>query len=119
MTTLIASLSAGKGTWIHVGKLIDSGDFDKVILVTNQWGKDNYKNEKNAELIVIDAYKPVEENMKILEEALKDKIDDTEVAVNFISGSGNEHMSILSTLLKLGLGIRLVIADEEGKVKVI
>jgi len=36
------------------------------------------------------------------------KTDDTEVAVNFISGSGNEHMSILSTLLKLGLGIRLV-----------
>jgi len=117
MTTLIACLSTGKGTWGHVGKLINSKKFEKVILVCNQWSKDNYQNEKGAEMVIIDGYKPLEENLAILEPTLKEKVTDTEVALNMVSGSGSEHMAVLSALLKLGVGIRLVVAGDGDEVK--
>lgn len=117
MSTLIACLSTGKGTWTHVQKLINSGKFENIILVCNQWTKENYQNEKGADMIVVDGFKGVEENIAILEPALKEKVKDTEVGLNMVSGNGVEHMALLSTLLKLGLGIRLVVADEEGSIK--
>ena len=45
---------------------------------------------------------------------LKGKIKDPEVDVNFISGTGREHMALMSALLKLGVGIRLVAITKEG-----
>ena len=42
------------------------------------------------------------------------KIKDSEVAVNFVSGTGKEHMALLSALLKLGIGIRLLALTKEG-----
>ena len=46
---------------------------------------------------------------------LKNKVSG-EVAVNFISGAGKEHMSLISALIKLGVGFRLVVSDE-GKIE--
>ena len=43
-----------------------------------------------------------------LKQLLKDKISDFEVAVNFVSGSGKEHMALLETVLEMGLNFRLV-----------
>ncbi|MBU1975334.1 MAG: hypothetical protein KKG59_02925 [Nanoarchaeota archaeon] len=118
MTTLIACLSTGKGTWGHVGTLVNSGQFETMILVTNQWSKDNYQNEKEADLVLIDAAKPIADNVAILQAELKGKLEgETEVAFNMISGSGAEHMAILSALLKLGVGVRLIAANEEGDTK--
>ena len=37
-----------------------------------------------------------------------------ETAVNLISGDGKEHMALLSALLKLGVGIRLIALTKEG-----
>lgn len=116
MATLVACLSTGKGTWAQVQALINSGNFDKTILVCNQWTKDNYQNE-NAEMILINSDKPLEENLKLLELSLKEKVTDIEVGLNLVSGSGIEHMLVLSALLRIGTGIRLVIADEKGEVK--
>ena len=47
-------------------------------------------------------------------QGLKDKISDTEVAVNVISGTGKEHMAIISAILKMGLGIRLIALTKDG-----
>ena len=47
MTTLIACLSTGKGTWGHVNRLIEDGKYEKVFLITNDYGKENFnKNDK-------------------------------------------------------------------------
>ena len=37
-----------------------------------------------------------------------------EVAVNIVSGNGKEHMAIISALLKLGVGIRLMAVTKDG-----
>jgi len=43
MTELVACLSTGKGTWGHVSRLIADGTWEKIILITNDFGKENFK----------------------------------------------------------------------------
>jgi len=114
MTELIACLSSGKGTWGHVAKLISDQDWEKIYLLTNDFGKENFKTEKKFEFILIDENKPLSDLIEDIRKKLKEKIQGTEVALNFISGSGKEHMAILSALLKLGVGIRLVALTKDG-----
>jgi len=115
MTTLVACLSTGKGTWGHVARLIADEDWEKVILITNEFGKENFKLEKkNVELIVINSMKHLPELVEEVKKALEGKIKGTEVALNLVSGSGKEHMAVISALLKLGLGIRLIALTKEG-----
>ena len=42
------------------------------------------------------------------------EITDLEIALNIVSGEGREHMAVVSALLSLGLGIRLVALSKEG-----
>ncbi len=115
MTSLVACLGAGKGTWAEVKKLIESESWDKVFLVTNSFGREKFTAEK-AEFIVIDDFQAPQPIAAVIISQLKGKIIDTEVALNISSGSGNVHMAILSALLKLGLGIRLVsIVNEKAE----
>jgi len=113
MTALVACLSTGKGTWNEVIKLIQSDKFEKIFLITNKFGKETFKNDKVC-LVEVDSskdYKALIEDIKV---ALQGKIVDTEVAVNLVSGTGKEHMAIMSALLQLGLGLRFVVASEKG-----
>lgn len=114
MTSLIACLSTGKGTWSSVIQIIRRQEWDNVFLVTNQFGKENFKSDRPVEMIVIDENMPLEEMVSEIRKGLSGKISDFEVAVNLISGSGKEHMAILSAVLKEGLAVRLVSADEQG-----
>lgn len=114
MTTLIACLSTGKGTWGHVSQLIAQQEWEHIFLVTNGFGKEKYTNEKEFTPIVIDNLKTAAELSQDIKTALEGKINDTEVALNLVSGSGNEHMAVLSAVLQLGLGVRLVVAGQEG-----
>jgi hypothetical protein len=114
MTELIACLSIGKGTWGHVARLMNDGKWERVFLITNDFGKQNFKNESNADMIVIDQNKSIADIRDDVYNQLKDRIKGTEVALNFVSGTGEEHMALLSAVLKLGVGIRLVALTKEG-----
>src|SRR3989338_4773770 len=97
MTDLVACLSTGKGSWIEVAKLINNYDWRNIFLITN------------------DVNKGTESIKKIIQEALKEKISG-DVAINMTSGSGVEHMAMLSALMNIGVGIRFVMAaDSEIK----
>ena len=57
------------------------------------------------------------QRLKELRDEMKGKLDgklDGEVAVNFVSGTGREHMALVSALLQLGVGIRLIALTKEG-----
>ena len=114
MPTLVACLSTGKGTWGHVNRLIEEESWDKVILITNEFGKENFNKKDNIELIPVNLSAEMHELIKEIQTILKEKIKDTEVAVNFISGTGKEHMALISALLKSGLGIRLIALTKDG-----
>lgn len=108
MTELVACLSTGKGTWTEVIKLIKVEKWEKIFLITNLFGKENFNPTNKTELIVIDDRKLLPDLVKDIMNALKDKLIGPEVALNLLSGAGKEHMAVLSALLKLGFGVRLV-----------
>ena len=48
-----------------------------------------------------------------MHEALKDKLK-TEVALNIVSGTGKEHMALLSALIKCKVRFKLMSLTKEG-----
>ncbi|MDP3728449.1 MAG: hypothetical protein Q8R18_03255 [bacterium] len=115
MTDLVACLSTGKGSWIEVAKLINNHEWKNIFLITNDFGKEKFSSQKEVKCIIIDVNKGTESMKKIIQEALKEKISG-DIAINMTSGSGIEHMAMLSALMNLGVGIRFVMAaDSEVK----
>lgn len=114
MTDLVACLSSGEKSWAHVDRLIKEQDWKKVFLITNDFGKKNFKPDKEAEFIEVDFQKPVFELIEDIRRGLNGRLTDLEVALNIVSGNGKEHMAILSALLKLGVGVRLMAVTKEG-----
>ena len=113
MTDLIAFLSTGKGTWGHISGLIKGEKWDKVYLLTNDFGKEKFTAEENTELIIINSNASEEELRDEIAKILKEKVKD-EIAVNFISGSGKEHMALIGALMKSGVGFRFMVSTKEG-----
>ena len=114
MTELVACLSTGKGTWGHVGRLIADGKWEKIILVTNDYGKENFNKDEKTEFVAVNMNQGMLELRDEIYNNLKEKVKGTEVAVNFVSGMGKEHMALISALLKLGVGIRLMALTKNG-----
>ncbi len=114
MTDLVACISSGEKSWAHVERLIKEENWSKVFIITNDFGKKNFRPGKQAEFIVVDFQKPVSQLIEEIRKGLNGKITDFEVALNLVSGNGKEHMAILSALLKLGIGIRLMAVTKEG-----
>lgn len=114
MTDLIVCLSSGENSWAHVGRLIKEQDWDKIFVITNDFGRNNFKVDKDIEFISVDFQKPVFELIEDIKKRLLGKVADFEIALNLVSGGGKEHMAILSALLKLGIGIRLMAVTKDG-----
>lgn len=114
MPELIACLSTGKGTWGHVGRLVQDPQWDKILLITNEYGKENFTKNDKTEFLVVNANQGLKELREEIYIKLKEKVTGTEVVINFISGSGKEHMALMSAVLKLGVGIRLVALTKDG-----
>ncbi len=119
MTELIATLSSDGSAWPHVKKIIEEQPWEKVFLVTSSsTKKSDFKSNKEVNFIVTDINKPVAELIKDITIQLKEKIKGMEIALNLVSGTGKEHMSVLSAIMKLGLGFRLIAATKEGIVEI-
>ena len=114
MTSLIALLSSGKGTWAHVEQLIEKQEWDSIFLITDDFGVQKFQPKKPVNYIIIDSNKFLKDLTEDIRKQLENKIPDTEVALNIISGTGKEHMATLSAILKLGLGIRLTALTPDG-----
>jgi hypothetical protein len=123
MAHLIACLGSDKETWNDVNAVIQSGFFDRVYIITNDFGAQHYvkpvvKSDVRINIVRLNFAKASEELVPELYVVLKkhfleDKIQDLDIAVNIISGTGKEHAIVISTLMKLGYGIRLVDLDKD------
>ena len=118
MVSLIALLSSGQGTWGQVGNLIKLNNWDKVYLICNEFAYENFKinyfhfsTPPKILKLKFNENNPNQTFQNLAKFFTKD-IKDFEVALNFTSGSGIEHMAVLSATLKAGLGIRFVYAQE-------
>jgi len=114
MTDLIACISSNKGANAHVEKLIAGENWEKVYLVASVENKEHLISHEKVETILVDNKKMLSDIILDLKKSLKDKVKMMDTAVNIISGDGKEHMALLSALLQLGVGIRLVAFTKEG-----
>lgn len=110
---LVCLLSTGKGTWAQVAGLMTHGEWDKIVVVGSDFAKD-FKHEKEFEFIKVDLSKKIKDLKEELSEKLKSKFNGTEVALTIASGSGKEHMALISALLHLPVGIRFAALTKEG-----
>ncbi len=109
---LVALLSAGKGTWSQVAGVINQGEWDKIILIGDNFAK-QFKSEKDFEFIETTSSRIMDLKQEI-HKKLQGKIKGTEVALTIASGTGREHMSLISALLALPVGIRFTALTMDG-----
>jgi len=110
---LIALLSTGKGTWGQVSGLMKYGEWEKIILIGNEFAK-KFTADKEFEFIEVDLDKKLLDLKEEFSKKLKGKIDGTEVALSIASGDGKEHMALVSALLNLPAGIRFAALTKDG-----
>jgi hypothetical protein len=110
---LIALLSSGKGTWGQVAGLMNHGDWEKVIIIGDEFSK-NFTHDKKFEFIKVNLSQRIKDLRDEISSKLKGKINGTEVALSIASGTGKEHMAIISALINLPVGIRFAALTREG-----
>ena len=109
----IALLSTGPGTWGQVAGLINQGDWEKIILIGDNYAKE-FSSSKPADFIVIDTNAPLKELKEEISKKLKSKISGLEVALSIASGSGKEHMALISALIDMPAGIKFTALTKDG-----
>ena len=111
---LVAFLGNDKKNWGQVTALINRGEWEKVILVKSK-SAESFPKSENCEIIEFNTDKPMLDLKNEMLEKLKSKLaGDFEVALSIASGNGKEHMALISALLSIPVGIRLVVYTKEG-----
>jgi hypothetical protein len=110
---LVAFLGDDKENWGQVNGLINRGDWEKIILVKSKSSED-YESPKNADIVLVDTSKSLLELKEDIVNKLRKKFEGFDVNVSIASGTGKEHMALISALLSIPVGIRLVVFTKNG-----
>lgn len=110
---LVALLSSGQNTWAQVSGLMKYGEWEKIFIIGDEFAK-KFSHEKNFEFIKVDLSKPLKDLREEFSKKLKGKFSGMEVALSIASGSGKEHMALMSALINLPIGIRFAALTKEG-----
>jgi hypothetical protein len=110
---LVAFLGDDKENWGQVNGLINRGDWEKIILVKSK-SSEEYESPKDADIVLIDTSKPLLDLKEDIVNKLRKKFEGFDVNVSIASGNGKEHMALISALLSIPVGIRLVVFTKNG-----
>lgn len=111
MTDLIACCGNDKGLK-HLELLIEKQDWNNVVVVSSE--KVVLNCSKKIDFISVDSKKQLSELSLELRQKLRGKLTDFEVGVSLFSGSGKEHMALMSALIQSGIAIRFVAITPDG-----
>ena len=93
--------------------MINRGEWDRIILVGDNYAKEFYSG-KDVEFLTIDLEQPLKELKEEFSNKLKPKISGIEVALSIASGSGKEHMALISALIDMPVGIKFTALTKDG-----
>ena len=110
----VALLSSGKGTWGQIAGLVRKGEWEKIILLGPSYAKDFKLEGTGFDFIEYDSEKSLTSLKEDFLKKLKGRFDGTEVALSIASGSGKEHMALVSALLSVPVGVRFTALTKEG-----
>jgi len=111
---LVALLSSGKGSWAQVAGLMKYGEWDKIVVLGDDFAKQNFSHEKEFEFVKVDLSKRIKDLKDDLMKKLKGKFKGTEVALTIASGDGKEHMALISAIINQPMGVRFAALTKEG-----
>ena len=110
---LVALLSSGKGSWAQIAGLIKNGEWEKIILLGDKFAE-KFTCEKPFEFININLEQPIAVLKDEFLKKLKDKFSGLEVALSIASGTGKEHMALISALLSVPVGVKFIALTKDG-----
>jgi hypothetical protein len=110
---LVAFLGKDKENWGQINALIGRMDWERIILVKDK-ASDDFPASKGCEFVAINSEKPLLEIKQEIIDKVKGKLGGLEVALSLASGNGKEHMALISALLSIPVGIRLVVFTKDG-----
>ena len=110
---LVAFIGGDKENWGQIAGLIKRGEWENVLIVKSKQ-VDDFPKPNNGEIITLNTDVPLLDLKKEMMETLKPKLKDFEVALSLASGSGKDHMALISALLTIPVGIRLVVFTKNG-----
>ena len=110
---LVALLSSGKGSWGQVAGLINRGEWDNIILIGSEFAE-KFTTDKKHEFVKVNTSAPIKELKEEIIKKLKPKLKGTEVALSIASGDGKEHMTLISALLGVPVGVRFTVLTKDG-----
>lgn len=111
---LVAFIGKEKETYGQISALINKFEAEKIILVKNSETKDFPQNEKCEIINVTSENDLISLKEEISENLRKYLLTEFEVALSLASGNGKEHMALLSALLSIPVGIKLVAYTKKG-----
>ena len=110
----VAFIGEDEKNWGQVSALINRVDAEKIFLVVAK-GVNGFPKNLKCEVINVDTGKNLIDLKQEIVEKLKGKLKgEFEVSVSIASGNGKEHMALISALLSVPVGIRLVVFTKKG-----
>jgi ERCC4-related helicase len=100
-------------SWGQITGLINHGEWEKIILIKTKDAV-SYVAPKAVEELEIDFTKPLVEVKDKLQQTLKSRLSGFEASLSIASGNGKEHMALISALLSIPIGVRLVAFTKKG-----
>lgn len=110
---LVSFIGNDKENWGQTSALMKRGEWDNVIIVKSSKVSD-FPLVRNAALIEVNTENPLVELKKEIISKIGGKLKDFEVSLSLASGNGKEHMALISALLSIPVGIRLVVFTQKG-----
>lgn len=111
---LVAFMGKEKEGLGQISALIKRLEAEKIIIVKDKETPNLIENEK-CKFINVDTNKDlVFLRDEICEKLKKELTGDFEVALSIASGTGKEHMALISALLTIPVGIKIVVYTKKG-----
>jgi len=112
---LVAFVGSDKENLGQVTALVNRMECDKILLVKDKDTARPLFNSDKVDFIEVDTLKPLLDLKDDLVNKLKPKLSaDFETALSIASGTGKEHMALVSALLSVPVGIKLVAYTKKG-----
>ncbi|MBM3230149.1 hypothetical protein FJZ22_00635 [Candidatus Pacearchaeota archaeon] len=110
----VACVGTDEQNWGQITALLNRLEYEKAVLVVDAMAS-GYPTNDTCTIIKIDMSQPLLPLQREIQDKLKKTVGgEFEVALSLASGTGKEHMAVLSALLNIPVGVKLVVYTKEG-----
>jgi len=111
---LVCFQGTDKESWAQINALLKRGEWEKVSIVKNK-AAEHFPMPESCAILEVDSSIPLLELKEDIIKKLRPTIGkEFEIALSLASGTGKEHMALISALLNIPVGVRLVAFTKKG-----